>query len=272
MATGTGVIGGFQGEASAALGGFRETRTAGRLRYNGNAVPAAVGKEYDFWLGDCLLPVAPGKLQIKINNANKTITLIEDGQVNILKQAGLTEVEFECLIPQVEYPFAVYIGGFREVSYFLDYLEALKTKKQPFQFMVVRSMPDGRPLFSTNLKVSMESYTLTEEAEEGFDLKVKIKLKQYREYGTKMVNLVETEDGSKKAKVQKKRAAGKSPAPASAQAYTVKKGDCLWTIAKYFYGSGAKYTLIYEANKKVIGGNPNKIYPGQVLTIPAAPK
>ena len=51
--------------------------------------------------------------------------------------------------------------------------------------------------------------------------------------------------------------------------YTVKKGDCMWNIAKQFYGSGAQYMKIYEANRSVIGGNPALIYPGQVLTIPA---
>ena len=46
------------------------------------------------------------------------------------------------------------------------------------------------------------------------------------------------------------------------------KGDCLWKIAQKFYGAGAQYTKIYEANKGTIGSNPNLIYPGQVLTIP----
>lgn len=50
--------------------------------------------------------------------------------------------------------------------------------------------------------------------------------------------------------------------------YTVKKGDNLWTIAKRFYGSGADYTKIYEANRNVIGENPNLIYPGQTFVIP----
>ena len=50
--------------------------------------------------------------------------------------------------------------------------------------------------------------------------------------------------------------------------YTVKKGDCLWNIAKQLYGSGADYSKIYEANKGTVGSNPNLIYPGQVLTIP----
>ncbi len=49
--------------------------------------------------------------------------------------------------------------------------------------------------------------------------------------------------------------------------YTVVKGDCLWNIAKKFYGRGAQYVKIYNANKDKIK-NPNLIYPGQVLTIP----
>lgn len=52
--------------------------------------------------------------------------------------------------------------------------------------------------------------------------------------------------------------------------YTVKSGDCLWNIAKALLGSGSRYTEIYELNKSVIGSNPNLIYAGQVLTIPAS--
>lgn len=52
------------------------------------------------------------------------------------------------------------------------------------------------------------------------------------------------------------------------QTYTVQSGDNLWNIAKKYYGSGAMYTKIYEANKDLIGGNPNLIFPGQQLIIP----
>ena len=44
---------------------------------------------YDFYLKKCLLPVPPEKLQIKINNANKTVTLINGQQVNLLKNNSL---------------------------------------------------------------------------------------------------------------------------------------------------------------------------------------
>jgi nucleoid-associated protein YgaU len=51
--------------------------------------------------------------------------------------------------------------------------------------------------------------------------------------------------------------------------YTVVKGDTLSKIAKQYYGSAAKYPVIFEANKPMLT-HPDKIYPGQVLRIPPA--
>lgn len=224
---------------------------------------------YEFFLDRCLLPVPPSKLEIKINNANKTLALINEGEINILKKAGLTDIEFTCEIPQVRYPHAVYKEGFRGADYFLDCFESLKNSRKPFQFIVCRALPSNKKLFNTNIKVTLEDYRLTEDAGDGFDVTVKVKLKQWRDYGTKTVNI--TMASSKpKAAAEPQREATNSPAPAQAASYTVVKGDCLWNIAKKFYGNGSKYTVIYNANKGVIGGNPNLIYPGQVLTIPAA--
>lgn len=49
--------------------------------------------------------------------------------------------------------------------------------------------------------------------------------------------------------------------------HKVKKGDTLWAIAKMYYGNGAMYTKIYQANRNIIS-NPNLIYPNQNLLIP----
>lgn len=57
-----------------------------------------------------------------------------------------------------------------------------------------------------------------------------------------------------------------TPAP-SATLYTVRRGDTLSAIAKTYYKDGSKYPQIFEANRPMLG-DPNKIYPGQVLRIP----
>lgn len=50
--------------------------------------------------------------------------------------------------------------------------------------------------------------------------------------------------------------------------YTVKSGDTLSKISKEVYGDPNQYNKIFEANKPLLS-DPNKIYPGQVLRIPA---
>lgn len=50
--------------------------------------------------------------------------------------------------------------------------------------------------------------------------------------------------------------------------YTVKKGDNLSAIAKATLGNANLYPAIFEANKPMLK-HPDKIYPGQVLRIPA---
>ncbi|MFL0353250.1 peptidoglycan-binding protein LysM [Xanthomarina sp. GH4-25] len=58
-----------------------------------------------------------------------------------------------------------------------------------------------------------------------------------------------------------------NPEP-EAQFHTVVSGDTLGKIAKNFYGNAMKYPVIFEANKPMLK-NPDLIYPGQVLRIPA---
>ena len=222
---------------------------------------------YDFYLDKILLPVAPSKLQVKIKNANKTINLINDGEINIIKKPGLSEVSFDILIPHVKYPFAVYKNGYRDAKYFLGEIEKLKVNMQPFQFIVSRRKPNGTVLFDTNMKVTLEEYTIKEDAGEGFDVIVTIKLKQYREYSTKTMKITIKQYKPIAVEVPA-RPATTAPKPVTtSRTYTVKRGDCLWNIAKKYYGKGNQYTKIYNANRDKIK-NPNLIYPGQVLTIP----
>ena len=132
---------------------------------------------YHVYLGDTELPVPPEKIDLKISGNNKTLTLINDGEINLLKVPGLSEISFEMLLPQVQYPFAYYPDGFQQAQYYLDILENLMVGRKPFQLIVSRTLPNGIPLHDTNMKVSLEEYSVTEDVQNGFDITVSVTLK-----------------------------------------------------------------------------------------------
>lgn len=193
---------------------------------------------YDVYLGKVLLPVTPEKIQMKINGQNKTVNLINDGEINILKVAGLTDVEFEFYIPQVKQPYGKYASGFKGAKYYLEKLEALKTKKKKFQFIVSRMSPGGDQFFSTNIKMTLEDYKITEDAGEGFDVKVKVNLKQWRDYGTKTVKI--------KIDAKKPKPTASTPKPTRSQD-SKPKGYKVGDIVN-FHG-GTHYVSSYSGSK-----------------------
>ncbi len=255
---------------------------------------------YEMYIQKILFPVAPGKLSVKINGKNKTVTLIKEGEVNLIKTTGLTDITIdELLLPMVQkYPFAVYAERvetkkgssklkktkFRNAKYYLDKLEAWKKKKEPVLFKLLRIRPDGKKLsMNTQFMCTIEDYEIIEDADKyGMDVCVKLKLKQYRYWGTKKVvkekkNKKKGGNGSGKKTVSVKKA---RPAKDKAKSYVVKSGDCLINIARKQLNDGSKWTKIYDLNKSVIEAEAKKrgrrsssdghwIYPGTVLKLPS---
>lgn len=60
----------------------------------------------------------------------------------------------------------------------------------------------------------------------------------------------------------------RTPDAAETRFHTVASGDTLSAIAKKYYGEAGKYMRIFEANKPMLS-DPDEIYPGQVLRVPA---
>lgn len=217
---------------------------------------------YLCYIDGILMPVAPSKINTKIKNKNRTITLINEGEANILKSAGLQEISFNMMIPAYKYPFALYLGGiFLPISYYLEILDRLKNSKKPFQLIIIREGVLGALGFDTNLKVSLEDYQILEDAGNGRDITVSIKLKQYQEK-TKTVVRVATAVGGGTVKyiLEKVRDSSKK----IEKTYKVKEGDTLYTIAKKQLGNGEKYRDLITLNKL---GNSSDIEVGQVIRL-----
>lgn len=211
---------------------------------------------YSCYLGGMEVPT-PAKLTVKVKGKNKTLILLNEGEINFLRSPGLTEI----VVPFV---FPMLTG--RSPDYYLGTLERLKTSKEPTQFILVRCSPDGRTLYDTNMRVSVEDYNIVEDATKGLDVAVDVNLKQWRPYGTKTATVEQPAESGQAATVTVEKERDASTAP-TAKTYTVKAGDSLWAIAAKYYGKGAEYSKIASANTDKIS-NPNLIYPGQVLTIP----
>lgn len=60
-------------------------------------------------------------------------------------------------------------------------------------------------------------------------------------------------------------AAGEAPGGPEPPGYRVEKGDTLYSIARRM---GVPLQRLYEANRSVIGADPNLLRPGQVLVVP----
>jgi hypothetical protein len=132
---------------------------------------------YSCYLGGVEWPT-PAKLTVKIKGKNKTLTLLNEGEINFLRTPGLSEIVLPVTLSM--------LTGSRSPSYYMGVLERLKTSKGTTQFILVRRSPDGRRLFDTNMTVSVEDYNITEDAKEGLDVSVDINLKQWRSYYEKL--------------------------------------------------------------------------------------
>lgn len=219
-------------------------------------------------------PITPGELTITSGSNNKVVTLINEGDINILKSPSLTEVEFEARFPMRKYPYSREPETF---EYYLEKFSELKEKKKPFRFIVARTALKGKKTWPTNLLVALEDVNIKESADEGDDVLVNFKLKQYKEYG---VTTIKTKESSPTTTSTSESPRNTNNKATEIDTYTVKPGDCLWSIAKLKYDNGSLWTKIYKANESAINEDARKhgradssnghwIYPNLVLTIPA---
>lgn len=263
-----------------------------------------------------LFPITPPKLEVTVGSRNETVELINEGQVNLLKSPALIDIEFQARFPSQEYPFSRYPKEYEEYFAIFNSLkenkipfrfimirgsvynrlneinpslyrktrnsEAANIKNKIKQIMSgvtqTASNEDDNSFGESNYNIlcAIEEMKITEDANEGHDILVDFKLRQWKPYGLKVFKVKGDNTTTSSSEVSRTVLL-----PVSAQIYTVKADDDLTLITRKFYGTFT-YELrqrIYDANENIIESvarqhgrmssqNGYWLYEGTVLTIP----
>lgn len=200
------------------------------------------------------LPVLPSSFQTVNGSNNDSVNIAGLGEIVVMQSRPALQFSFSSFFPATKFP-GLQVSTITKPLTLIQKINEWKASKKPVHFICTAC---GVDLFAT-----IENFQYSEEGGDPGTYQYSITLKEYREI---TVRQVKVDIPNQKATVKKEEP--RVDNTVQPKTYTVVRGDCLWNIAKKFYGSGAQYTKIYNANKGVIGGNPNLIYPGQVLTIP----
>lgn len=202
-------------------------------------------------------PVLPERFAVSYGSNNDSFRVCGVGEVTIIQDGDAAILKFESFFPNNYFSGCDY-KDIPTPAKAVKKILSMKESKKPIRFTLTGGM--GVSMYCT-----IENFEPLECGGDVGTIHYSITLKEYKKT---TIRQIKVNVSTKKAKISS--TSSRTDSSPSVQTYTVKQFDCLWNLAMKFYGSGSKYTIIYNANKSVIGGNPNLIYPGQVLTIPAA--
>jgi len=246
------------------------------------------GGAYEFWLDNLLLPITPSKMKVNIKNRNTTVDLVNGDEINILRKPGLTEIEFEFRLPASGY---YYLNSLYTPAMVLKRLEKMKNRMRtslrtysdnalktdflaPVIFRVITN--DNRIGYYTK-GVSIEDYSIVQDASKGKDITVSIRLKDYKYYRTIVYKEVKPDKPAQTA--TERPVSDNNPnsntTPAGTK-HVVKGGENFSDLCLRYMRDGSKAMTdkMYQKNKATMDDwnkkngqtkYPKMVYSGEVL-------
>ncbi len=205
------------------------------------------------------LPVNPEEIKRSRELNIENYQVLGTGQVSVPFYYNLEEFSFEAEFPSQDYHY-MNSGSRADADYYEKMFRKAQKNIKPVRFIASNDITDD-----ISVMVLVKSVEAVEKAGEEGDKYLSIKLQEYKAPGKRYV-AVQTVAATVKQE-DTAAATETNPAVTENKTHTVQSGDTLWAIAKKYYGNGGQYTKIASANPDI--KNPNLIYPGQVLSIPA---
>lgn len=213
-----------------------------------------------FWFKDSnnaylQLPVNPSEIDYDSPYGIQTVSIANFGEVSVPGERGVKQITFSSFFPRDYNPSYCEYEGFMSPWVWVKQIENWRDTRKNIRIII-----SGTPI---SLPVYISDFSLQpEKSGHPGDVFYTITLMEYRPFKAKLLQ------STAKATTTAKQPTRPETAKVSPKSYVVIRGDSLWKIAKEFYGDGSQWTKIYNANKSVIGKNPDLIKPGQKLVIP----
>lgn len=231
---------------------------------------------YEMWLNydndnkTFRFPVLPEHVKLATKGDYTPFNIDQIGEVFHKGKRGAQRISFSSFFPGVYGSFCqVPEGSFVTSDKCHKWIQQLMNAKKPAHFILV-----GGPM-AVNCYALVTNYTAAEDGGDVGTISYTLELAEYRSTSLRTVRNPRAEGNRGLVSESKDRVSNKE----QASNVTVKYGDCLWNLAKKFYGDGALYTKILEANRTELdkvakehgysncnGGN--VLFPGTVLIIP----
>ena len=205
------------------------------------------------------IPVVPPTIPYvegeKLSDGKKILNL---GDVDFLNGVALDAMEWQSFFPARYDPGYCAHSNLKEPTAYKDIFKAWKDEGTSLQIIC--------PAAGINTEMYLKSFPWELKGFEG-DIYYYVAFRQLKKIRPKQIAVQVNAATKTIAAATTQTPEARPPVPAKPQpkTYTVKRGDSLSLIAKKL--GITSWRTLYDANKSVIGANPNRIYPGQVLTV-----
>ena len=184
-------------------------------------------------------PVVPPSIGVNRSNNIDTESVIKLGEVPIFNGTSLKTIELTSFFPNQEYSFCDYTGFMKPYEF------SEKIQKWMYQGKPLRIIVTDSP---TNMQCLIQQFD-TVEQDGTRDLYFTLNLLEYRPIEVPNLSNSNTSNTSNNTQNTSRPSETNNNVSNTQKTHKVVKGDCLYDIAKKYYGNGNLYTKIKEANK-----------------------
>ena len=199
-------------------------------------------------------PVLPERITVRYGANNRSVTVQGLGELIIKQDPGAVAVSFASFFPAAPFP-GIQHGFLRTPVDLKKQIIRWKNSDKPVQFMITNT--------DINMYFAIRNFICHEQGGDVGTLHYSMSLEEYKQVSVRQVTI---EDNTAVISAQAPKRVDNR---ADKLTHEVVRGDNLTTIARRHLGDGARWSEIFELNRDLIS-NPNLIFPGQVLRLPAA--